>query len=502
MKSKLSKNLSQILGVVLMSGFLIIACRKNEHQPEQLSKVETISNAKNFFNQEVAEIPLAKLKLMRMGSIRHSLEKTALWNKATVKRLSIGDAVIVPIRYGKKVSFKSPERQVKSDLEKSSYLMVYKDKKQKMHAEWVTMIPAGQGVNGKFIGIIEVEQWDGRSKKAFAIGADGSVRKVYLSSENNLRKVNFGYTTTCFTIEYYGWVGVEGYMSQQLIGTETYCFGSSTHEGGNQDSSAPEDNNGGYNNSDNPAPSDYPAVIDCFGVLGGSAYIDPNCKTCIGGNTGLTACPPVAEIKKDSLKKYYPCMDKLILEKLENDTLYIKLIQPFQSVYVPGVGTINFNGLPKLTYNFSSQPWGTNNEYELGRTAYSENSWNSTIFFNSSALTNTSQLFLQVATIHETGHAYIHYYIKNGQYNVVPPIGEGLTWSMGLVNFGALLDGEMQMGNFVDHSILLTNYFEKMVQILKSVNGTAYTDTEYRMAALYGMNCMSSNQSALFCLKN
>ncbi|MFD0939935.1 hypothetical protein [Pedobacter boryungensis] len=229
-------------------------------------------------------------------------------------------------------------------------------------------------------------------------------------------------------------------------------------------------------------------VVDCAGVVNGTAYRSTDCKTCMGGTTGITECPPAIETKQDSLQKYYPCMVKEVLNKLLANSSYGKLIQPFQSVYVPGIGNVNFKGLPELTFGFSSQTWGPNNKYSLGETEYINTSWNSTINFNTFAMANASQLFLQVTAIHELGHAYTHYYIKNGQYNIAPPIGEGLTWSMGIINYGALLDGEMQMGNFIDHSILLNNYFEKTVEILKSINGNAYTDNEYRMAALYGMD--------------
>ncbi len=58
-------------------------------------------------------------------------------------------------------------------------------------------------------------------------------------------------------------------------------------------------------------------VVDCAGVAGGSAYIKPDCQTCIGGTTGLTECPP--EIK-DELDQY-PCAKGLVtqLSSLKGD---------------------------------------------------------------------------------------------------------------------------------------------------------------------------------------
>lgn len=46
----------------------------------------------------------------------------------------------------------------------------------------------------------------------------------------------------------------------------------------------------------------------------------------------------------------------------------------------------------------------------------------------------------------------------------------------------------MQMGSFVDHSLFLENYVDNFIQILKNINGNSYTDKEYQMAAIYGLN--------------
>lgn len=238
--------------------------------------------------------------------------------------------------------------------------------------------------------------------------------------------------------------------------------------------------------SPNPGGSNTDIYVDCHREVFGNAYEDA-CGDCVGGSTGLEPCPPVAEIKLDSLKKYFPCMEKLIMQKLQNDSLYSKMIQPFQSVYLPGAGMINFRGLPQLTYGFNTQPWGgTGTSYSMGNTGYS--GYSATINFNEAALRNASQLYLQVATLHETSHGYLNYYMKVGVYGYPIESGADLTWALKMVNYGVLASGQEMMANYTHHSAFLINYFDKMVSILKSVNGGAYTDQEYRMAVLYGMN--------------
>lgn len=206
------------------------------------------------------------------------------------------------------------------------------------------------------------------------------------------------------------------------------------------------------------------------------------------GGGGLPVGPPAIEIKMDSLQKYYPCMVKEVLNKLQANATYGKLIQPFQSIRLPNGSMLNsLQGLPNLTFGFSNQPYGgASNDYMLGNTVSSGRS--SQIDFNTSAMSNSSQLFLQMATIHEAGHAYANYYVKQGNYGYPIDTTKYSTWAMNIVNFGAVASSRYINGNFTDHSLFLENYVDNFIQILKDINGNAYTDKEYQMAALFGLN--------------
>ncbi|WP_443939863.1 hypothetical protein [Pedobacter sp. MW01-1-1] len=181
-------------------------------------------------------------------------------------------------------------------------------------------------------------------------------------------------------------------------------------------------------------------------------------------------------------------MVKLVLNKLMANTTYGKLIQPFQKVQLPNGGTLNsLQGLPNLTFGFSTQDYGgTNNQYSLGQTRNKGTS--SEIEFNSSALSNASQLFLQMVAIHEVGHAYANYYIKAGTYGYSIDTTRYSTWAMNIVSFDAASSSRMNSGNYTDHSLFLENYVDNFVKILKDVNGSTYTDKQYQMAAVYGLN--------------
>ncbi|WP_443939864.1 hypothetical protein [Pedobacter sp. MW01-1-1] len=89
-------------------------------------------------------------------------------------------------------------------------------------------------------------------------------------------------------------------MEQKYLGSEVFCFGGGSG-GGEWGDMAPEAELGGGGGGS----GDYTSMFDCNNDLNGSAFIDPNCG-CIGGNTGVSECPPLIEVKQDSLQKYYP----------------------------------------------------------------------------------------------------------------------------------------------------------------------------------------------------
>ncbi len=286
-------------------------------------------------------------------------------------------------------------------------------------------------------------------------------------------------------VDKYQWqcVGVPGYLNCgfNYVGKEyiTVCNWQEPEQ--TIDHIAPEENGGAY------LP---PIYIDCANVANGKATWSNECNTCIGGTTGIEACPPVTDIKKDSLQKYYPCMVKEILDKLFQNGSYSKLIQPFQAIVLPNGTPITLPGLPKLIFDFSTQTYGgSSSSYQLGETdRITGSGMSSVIRFNSAAMNNASKLFLQATAIHEAAHSYANFYYKSAYYGVPVDTTKYSAWAMNIARLDALASGQIQSGNFNDHSMFLENYVEKFVTILKELNGTSYTDQEYQMAALFGLN--------------
>lgn len=211
-----------------------------------------------------------------------------------------------------------------------------------------------------------------------------------------------------------------------------------------------------------------------------------------GGGSGSSFYPPYYDILKDSLTKYYPCMVQKVLNELNGNQTYVKLIQPFANINLPDGSQFKIQGVPKLIFGFSDQEYGgSGTTYQLGQTGRippTYAGYSSKIEFNSRAIENASTLFMQATAVHEVAHAYANFYITAGKYNKPIDTMRYSTWAMDIVNFESMARSESSAGNYVDHSLFLEYYVDNFIKVLKEINGSAYTDKEYQMAAIYGLD--------------
>lgn len=227
---------------------------------------------------------------------------------------------------------------------------------------------------------------------------------------------------------------------------------------------------------------DGPQMISAANNVGGLklAIVPPT--TCDGG--GLYPLPPsppplpeVQDIRMDSLMKYYPCMALVILNKLAEDQGYEQLKAPFTN---PN----NSLHLPRLTYGIRTDAWKPDT-INTALTTTNGFNWDALIEFNKPAIENASELFLAGSAIHEIGHAYVNYYLRMGKAGYAP---NNTSWSLAIANYGEFANKRNGVMNVVDHSIFLENYFENMLSIIKNYGGTKYTEKEYAMTILFGLD--------------
>jgi hypothetical protein len=226
-------------------------------------------------------------------------------------KVSLGDALVVPIKYEKPQGIKAEGEKTVLDLQKTSYLIIYKDKKQNMQAEWVRLAPIGEKKNNKFVGIVLVNEWNGKSKRAFAFNEKGDVALMQKTNPY-FRKASMRNSVLCYTIDYYtiaytpshpewGYDWSYDYSETDCVAISAYNF----HN--NQATEEYEyDFGSGGGGSNGVDPYEYTDKIDCAGVSGGTAIFSEECQKCIGGTTGIEKCP--TDEMKSILKPKNDCL--------------------------------------------------------------------------------------------------------------------------------------------------------------------------------------------------
>jgi hypothetical protein len=150
--------------------------------------------------------------------------------------------------------------------------------------------------NDKFVGIVAVNEWNGKAKHAYAFNQNGDI--LALEEKNTLIwKSSIRNSVMCYKVDY-----DDNYLTEEnevvVYGYSIrYCTISYISGNGFNNDMEMEMGTNGTGGGDGSYPDDYTKILDCAGVAGGTAVFSSECQTCIGGTTGIEKCPT------DSLKK-------------------------------------------------------------------------------------------------------------------------------------------------------------------------------------------------------
>lgn len=230
-----------------------------------------------------------------------------------------------------------------------------------------------------------------------------------------------GYQCAMTTVEKYkyGCVGVGNQMNcgYHFVGYETvmrcsYIDDTTLRNEGDEGPNPGENNGGGGYEA--------PLIYDCADVLDGSAYIDPSCKTCIGGTTGLTGCPNVLkEIKVDSTAR--PCVDTIA-------TAVISKAMEIQNVLsnLLSLSNVNASAAISTMANSSTYRIKIGEHLFIDQTKYNSDGSSSLIrkngvtndttgfiYLNKLMLNDGTDLAVAATLIHELMHSYMVYGIHH-----------------------------------------------------------------------------------------
>ncbi|MBB6498486.1 hypothetical protein [Pedobacter cryoconitis] len=452
-----------ILSVFITMSCLILffaACRKDIVTNEKNAGVNElgIQEAKDYFYSSVLKKSGDKAT---SSTINTDEIPNALWDIARKK----GTGVRVPLNFDSKLCYKIEGTTKTYSFNELTYLFLYKNEEGKMEVEKVTTIPDKEWVNNtskdkKFTGLVTVEDWSGNLKQVFKY-KDGRYRKLINQNGNNTTKTSTNKTevngSNGFNCTYipggYACIGAGGYDTCTPRPGRTVC--------------------GSQSGGEDEEYQDPKVDNKCTGCPGDS-YVEPP----------VDYDKPSIEIIRDTLlKAKYPCVGKTILDGLEKNQLYNKMVEPF----------LQKGWRPNLTWSVSSQPWGGSTGSGTFSGAYTTVSDGSTkgmssdIMLNSNMLENASKLLISAVAIHETYHAYVNFmFVNENQPDLVDKTSPGYMatfYELTLFN-----DRKDLNTNYTDHFTMLTSQFDRMVSILYDSNNGQIALDDCRKALLFGLD--------------
>ncbi|TKC03386.1 hypothetical protein [Pedobacter cryotolerans] len=161
-------------------------------------------------------------------------------------------------------------------------------------------------------------------------------------------------------------------------------------------------------------------VYDCAGEPNGTASDNNPCNICMGGNTGITACPRILkEIKVDSTAR--PCVDtiatKIISEAGEIQNVLSDLLSMANLNASASISTIANSGTFKIKigehlFNDQTKYDAAGNSFILRRNGVT-NDTTGYIHLNKLMLNEATDLAVAATLIHELMHSYMVYGIHH-----------------------------------------------------------------------------------------
>ena len=324
--------------------FCTNSCKKDQttNDLQRSDQIISIAEAKNYFQQNFSEAKSAEiLKNNPNPTPFQKIKKTVLWDEAKECEISLGKAVRVPIYYDKQYIYRAGKNQQAMDLYNLSHLMIYKDKSNKIHTEWVVALPDDdyvdqeQKIGATFSGFIAIRDWYGTLLNGFKIDNKNEIHFISGYSESGqvvsgLKTMAYETVRTCtdFSVTICARSLTNGNESLECT-VSSVCFnhlvfvgGSNVNNGGMPASGSPASGGPGITNPKDyiPTPNKCPenngvALESTSGIT--TMWVNPEFNYF---NPGEIAGDPCGESRET------PVNSSLVLKMYQTDMLKYPLL--------------------------------------------------------------------------------------------------------------------------------------------------------------------------------
>ena len=200
---------------------MIGSCKKNSLHTKPFNQNTLISKAKNYFNKTLR--PITSLD---QSSLRTQTAKIPQWAKASLLKLSIGQAVLVPLNYSKKLYLKSSLANKLFEVSQLAQLLIYKDSIGNLHGEVITAFPDSNYLthpSARFTGILLVEDWSGNRLKQYKYDGYGMAMSYPAGLSGNTVAIDKISPATVIAVCY----EIEGYNYTEADPDDVYSWSES-----------------------------------------------------------------------------------------------------------------------------------------------------------------------------------------------------------------------------------------------------------------------------------
>ncbi|MGB4774857.1 MAG: hypothetical protein WBP45_06780, partial [Daejeonella sp.] len=311
-------------------------------------------------------------------------------NQAFIKKTSLGDAVMVPLRYERTLAAKD-QKATGSPLKTQSYLMIYRDNNRQYHTEVVTRIPDENYWNHRndqgvvFTGTVLIEDWQGNAIKSYLYRKESDGVKVYVSKPVQKGDVKVNGNISLWVCNCTDWYQDFG-NGWEFVDTTCSCF-----------EQYPFGVGGGGSGGGGTVPGDYDPTHGGGGSGGGDNGVVENYDT---PANMMKASKFLSEIDDSQLS---PCMKAILVDvKNLSKGSVAGIIKKFSGT-MPGYNWTMKNGVLPANTNAETSP------------LYNNATGTVTTVFDSQKFTAASDLAVARTILHESVHAYLVTFFKTNK---------------------------------------------------------------------------------------
>lgn len=195
----------RLVSATVLCSVVATSCVKDRNVSTSSASQKAIQDAKEYFDNNLANHPPSPIS----PNHRAIANRTPLWQNAYVAKLSVGQAIIVPMNYNNIYVTSDASTGEMFALSDLTRLVLFRDSSNQFHGRVVTYVPdsAAQPATSLYTGIVFYEDWRGNSvTKPWHLNSQNPGGSPTSAKVGNTKEVDYDESIqVCNTIDGYNY---------------------------------------------------------------------------------------------------------------------------------------------------------------------------------------------------------------------------------------------------------------------------------------------------------